>query len=157
MNMKVDKDNVVFISIRYADPISAMDLTDHYLLYGTMLGSAAYYVIKNNKLIDLLDTQEEHISGVKIIDKSENQDDSKFIVCIGDQKIVEYNSVNINSNGHPKKKEKDLYRSEDEHTTNCSYCFPMLKNDYLVLSLLNFLTSQKPKHKRKTRKFQHGI
>ena len=36
---------VRYITIRYADPICAIDLNDKYLLYGTMLGTAACYLI----------------------------------------------------------------------------------------------------------------
>ena len=41
---------VRYITLRYADPICAMDLSDKYLLYGTMLGTAACYLINQRKL-----------------------------------------------------------------------------------------------------------
>ena len=82
---------VRYITLRYADPICAMDLSDKCLLYGTMLGTSACYLINQKKLITLLETQEEHVSGIKIQDNKENPNDSKFIVCIGDNKILLFN------------------------------------------------------------------
>lgn len=36
---------IEFINLRYADPISAIDLNDNYLLFGSMLGSISFYII----------------------------------------------------------------------------------------------------------------
>ena len=89
---------VRYITIRYADPICAIDLNDKYLLYGTMLGTAACYLINQKKLITLSETQEENVSGVKIQENKENQKDNKLIVCVGDDKILLYNSLGENLN-----------------------------------------------------------
>ena len=42
---------VEFINLRYADPISSIDLTDNYLLFGSMLGSITFYII-DKKIIN---------------------------------------------------------------------------------------------------------
>jgi tRNA U34 2-thiouridine synthase MnmA/TrmU len=57
---------IEFINIRYADPISAIDLKDNYLLFGSMLGSITFYIIDQKKLFHISDTEDEYISGVKI-------------------------------------------------------------------------------------------
>ena len=132
-----------YITIRYADPICAMDLSDKCLLYGTMLGTAACYLINQRKLITLSDSQEEHISGVKIQENKGNQKDNKLIVCIGDNKILSFNSVSENLNEIPKYEEINNYPNENEHFKKCEKCFTMLKNEYLVRTFIEFPTEVK--------------
>ena len=134
---------VRYITIRYADPICAMDLSDNCLLYGTMLGTAACYLINQRKLITLSETQEEHISGVKIKENKENKKDNKLIVCIGDNKILLFNSIEENINEIPKYEEINNYQNENDHFKKCEKCFTMLKNDYLVRTFIEFPTEVK--------------
>ena len=72
-----------FLTIRYADPITALDLTDTYLCFGTMLGLSQYYTIETNKVTKLSETQDEFISGIIIKNNS-------LYLCIGDAKINKY-------------------------------------------------------------------
>ena len=132
--MQRDIKLIRFITLRYADPICAIDLSDKYLLYGTMLGTAACYLINQKKLITLSETQEEHISGVKIQD---DQKENKLYVCVGDEKILIYNSINENDD-NIKQIEKGNYQSENEHFQKCEKSFTMLKNDYLVRTFIEF-------------------
>ena len=132
-----DKKLVRFIALRYADPICAIDLSDKCLLYGTMLGTAACYFINQKKLITLSETQEEHISGVRILEK-ENSKDNKMYVCIGDEKILIFNSFSDNYNEIPKFEQKNNYQNENDHFQKCEKCFPMLKNDYYVRTFIDF-------------------
>ena len=134
---------VRYITLRYADPICAMDLSDKCLLYGTMLGTSACYLINQKKLITLLETQEEHVSGIKIQESKENPNDSKFIVCIGDNKILLFNSVTENLNEIPKYEEINNYPNENEHFKKCEKCYTMLKNNYLVRTFIEFPTEVK--------------
>ena len=129
---------VRFITLRYADPICAIDLSDKCLLYGTMLGTAACYLINQSKLITLSETQEEHISGVKIQENKDNSKEDKLFVCIGDDKIYIFDSMNENFNDIPKHVEISNYQSENEHFQKCDKCFTMLKNDYLVRTFIEF-------------------
>ena len=133
--MKKEFNLVRFIALRYADPVCAIDLTDRYLLYGTMLGTAACYSINSKKLTTLSETQEEHISGVKI---QESNDDNKLFVCIGDDKILIFDSINEKNNEIPKHTKIDNYPNENEHFQRCEKCFTMLKNDYLVRTFIEF-------------------
>ena len=134
---------VRYITLRYADPICAMDLSDKCLLYGTMLGTSACYLINQKKLITLLETQEEHVSGIKIQENKDNPNDSKFIVCIGDNKILLFNSVTENLNEIPKYEEINNYPNENEHFKKCEKCYTMLKNNYLVRTFIEFPTEVK--------------
>ena len=127
-----------FITLRYADPICAIDLSDKCLLYGTMLGTGACYLINQKKLITLSETQEEHISGVKIQENNANSKDTKLFLCIGDERIFIYNSISENYNEVPKYAEIQNYQGENEHFQNCDKCYTMLKNDYLVRTFIEF-------------------
>ena len=136
--MENDIKLVRYITIRYADPICAIDLSDKCLLYGTMLGTAACYLINQRKLITLSETQDEHVSGVKIQENKENPKDTKLIVCVGDYKIMSFNSVTENLNEIPKYEEIIIYPNENEHFKQCDKCFTMLKNNYLVRTFIEF-------------------
>ena len=140
--MNNDIQLVRYITLRYADPICAIDLTDKYLLYGTMLGTAALYLINQKKLITLSETNEENISGVKI-QENENQKDIKSIICIGDNKILLFNSLEENLNEIPKYEEVNNYSNENEHFQKCEKCFTMLKHNYLVRTFIEFPTEVK--------------
>ena len=129
---------VRYITLRYADPICSMDLSDKYLLYGTMLGTAACYLINQRKLITLSETQEEHVSGVKIQENKENPKDNKLLICIGDEKILLFNSISENMTEIPKYEEINNYSNENDHYRKCDKCFTMLKNNYLVRTFIEF-------------------
>jgi hypothetical protein len=103
-----------------------------------MLGTAACYLINQRKLITLSETQEEHVSGVKIQENKENPKDTKMVVCVGDNKILSFNSVTENLNEIPKYEEISNYPNENEHFKQCEKCFTMLKNNYLVRTFIEF-------------------
>lgn len=138
MHGEVEIKLIKFITLRYADPICSIDLSDKFLLYGTMLGTAACYLINHQKLITLSETQEEHISGVKIEENKDNPKDNKLYVCVGDEKVITFNATNENNNEIPKLDEKNLYQPENEHSQKCDKCFTMLKNDYIVRTFIEF-------------------
>ncbi len=121
---------IEFIDIRYADPISAMDLTNDYLLFGTMLGATKYYNINQKKLIRLSDVQDEFISGVKIYQNN-------FYICIGDVKINQYN-IDNEQEMRTADIETDNYQDEDDHKKKCDNCLTMLNNNYLIRTYINF-------------------
>ena len=120
---------VEFINLRYADPISAIDLIDNYLLFGSMLGSITLYIIDKKKLIRLSDTEDEYISGVKI-------KENILYICIGDIKIATY-EVTQEDNILPKDSATN-YKNEEEHNKNCENCLTMLNNDYLIRTFIDF-------------------
>jgi hypothetical protein len=137
--MKANNISLVrYIALRYADPVCSIDLSEKYLLYGTMLGTAACYLINQRKLITLSETQDEHVSGVKIDENKDNPKENKLFVCIGDNKIFIFDSFNENFNEIPKNPPIENYPNENEHEKRCEKCFTMLKNDYLVRTFIDF-------------------
>lgn len=124
---------IKFIVLRYADPISSMDLTDDYLLFGTMLGSTVCYIIDKNKILSLSTVQDEYISGVKIIENN-------LYICIGDLKILIYdlNPENINENSEIPFNEINNYKEEKDHNDRCENCLTMLNNNFLVRTFIEF-------------------
>ena len=138
MNANSNISLVRYIALRYADPVCAIDLSDKYLLYGTMLGTAACYLINQRKLITLSETQEEHVSGVKIDENKDNPKENRLYICIGDFKILIFDSFNENFNENIKNTSIDNYPTEAEHEKICEKCFTMLKNDYLVRTFIDF-------------------
>ena len=127
-----------FITLRYADPICAIDLTDKFLVYGTMLGTAACYLINQKKIITLSETQDEHISGVEIQESKDNSKENKIYICIGDDRIFEFNSITENYNDIPKYEVISNYTNSNEHFQFCDKCYTMLKNHYLVRTFIEF-------------------
>lgn len=129
---------IKFIEIRYADPISSLDLTDDYLLFGTMLGLTKYYIINKKEAKSLSEVQDEYISGVKI---SQNN----FYICIGDLKVYRYN-INNNENTNENVEQHSTsynYKSESAHNEKCENCLTMLKNDYLIRTFIEFPSDPK--------------
>ena len=65
--MKRKIELIKFLSIRYADPITSLELSDKYLCFGSMLGLLKYFIIDSNLLIQLSEKQDEFISGILLI------------------------------------------------------------------------------------------
>ena len=134
---------IKFIEIRYADPISSIDLTDDYLLFGSMLGAVKSYDIKNRKLRNISNVEDEFISGVKI---SQN----KFYICIGD---VKFYTINIGEDFEDNKTEMNNYENDKEHENNCKDCLAMLNNNYLIRTFIKFPEEPKEAPKTENTKF----
>ena len=141
---------VRYITLRYADPICSIDLSDKCLVYGTMLGTAACYLINQKKLITLSETQEEHISGVEIQENKDDSKDNKIYVCVGDEKIFIFSSINENVNDIPKYEEILNYTNSNDHFQKCDKCFTMLKNDYLVRTFIEFQVDNEKGNKKES-------
>lgn len=123
-----------FFEIRYADPITSIDLNDNYFCFGSMLGLCQYYIINSDTLIKLSEKQEEYISGIKI--KNEN-----LYICIGDWKINKYqlnSEENINNNSKQIPEEIDNYKNELIHQDNCDNCLTFLTNNFLIRNIISF-------------------
>jgi hypothetical protein len=52
------------IETRFADPVTAIDISKRYIAYGSAMGRIAFYSIKEDKDIALSDSQPELIRGV---------------------------------------------------------------------------------------------
>ena len=135
--MKEGKKLIKFIELKYADPISSIDLTDNYLLFGTMLGTTQFYTIEQNQLKTLSEIQDEFISGVKIYN-------NKLYICIGDFKIIVYEIDDKNDNEKiPEYLEIKNYTDSNndidiEHTNNCENCLTILSDNYLIRTFIDF-------------------
>lgn len=57
---------VKLIETRFADPITALDLSRRYVCHGSAMGRIAFYNIRDDKDIALSDSQPELIRGVRI-------------------------------------------------------------------------------------------
>lgn len=73
--MKFEK----LIDTRFADPITALDLSARYVGYGSAMGRIAFFDIKNDKDIALTDSQPELIRGISHSKKGDH-----IFVSIGD-------------------------------------------------------------------------
>jgi hypothetical protein len=54
------------IETRFADPVTALDISARYICYGSAMGRIAFYNIKDDKDLALSDSQPELIRGVSI-------------------------------------------------------------------------------------------
>jgi hypothetical protein len=57
------------VETRFADPITALDLSKKYVCYGSAMGRIAFYSIEHDKDIALSDSQPELIRGVTSFSK----------------------------------------------------------------------------------------
>jgi hypothetical protein len=55
---------VKLIETRFADPITALELSQRYVCHGSAMGRIAFYSMKEDKDITLADSQPELIRGV---------------------------------------------------------------------------------------------
>ena len=81
---------VKLIPNHFADPISALCLTPDFIMIGTMMGSIILYDIENQLALLLSELNSENISDI-----SYNEDESAFLVAIGDEEIKAYKTFNI--------------------------------------------------------------
>ena len=129
--MKRKIELIKFLSIRYADPITSLELSDKYLCFGSMLGLLKYFIIDSNKLIQLSEKQDEFISGI-LLKKND------LYICIGDLKIIKYTLDPENINSNPEKTEVNNYKSEQTHQDNCDNCLTLMNNNYLIRNFITF-------------------
>jgi hypothetical protein len=57
-----------FIETRFADPITAIDISSHHIIYGSAMGRLGIYEIKNDKEMIFLEALPELVRGVRQID-----------------------------------------------------------------------------------------
>ena len=70
---------VKLIQSRYADPITAIDLSRKYVCHGSAMGRIAFYDIENDEDLVLFDCQPELIRGM-----SHSKDGEHLFISIGD-------------------------------------------------------------------------
>lgn len=107
----------------FADPISALCLTNEYIMIGTMMGSITLYDIKNQLAISLTELNTENIADI-----SYNQEEKAFLVAIGDEEIKIFRTFNITSE---QPLSINIYDSEMKHNQNCENSYVFLSPYYL--------------------------
>ena len=73
--MKFEK----LIETRFADPITALDISTRYVCHGSAMGRIAFYSMKDDKDFALSDSQPELIRGISHSEKGEH-----IFISIGD-------------------------------------------------------------------------
>jgi len=107
----------------FADPISALCLTNEYIMIGTMMGSITLYDIKNQLAISLTELNTENIADISF-----NQEEKAFLVAIGDEEIKIFRTFNITSE---QPLSINIYDSEMKHNQNCENSYVFLSPYYL--------------------------
>lgn len=121
MSQKEKYIQYAFIPIRFADPISAMKISNNHLVFGTMMGKIVSYQLDEKKNNVLAESSRENISDISF-DKEGNCD-----ICVGDEKVVRYMFRNGPEGEERIRYEKyDLYTNLHEHNEKCENCFTML-------------------------------
>ena len=78
------------IETRFADPITAIDLSRRYVCFGSAMGRIAFYSIKEDKDIALSDSQPELIRGISHSKKGDN-----IFISIGDISCQRLNAEDL--------------------------------------------------------------
>jgi hypothetical protein len=133
---------IKYIPIRYADPITSLDLNDEYLCFGSMLGLVEFYIINSNTLQKISDTQDEFISGIKLRN-------SVLYLCIGDLQINKYNLEEDINNPETVRN----YQSEEMHKEFCNKCLTIFNNNFLIRNIITFPDKPSDKPIKKDVKF----
>jgi hypothetical protein len=115
------------VDIRFADPVSALALSENLLILGTMMGRIAMYHLPDKTTTLLAELSSENITGITF----ESQD--TFNIAVGDEEVLKYKL----SQGSP----PDLYRlknydNESNHKNRCDSCFTLLSNQFALLIYL---------------------
>ena len=121
MSKKEDYILEKIIDIRFADPINALQLTNNYLILGTMMGRLTLYDIENKSTILLAESNQEEISSI-----SYNSNDKAFFVSIGDEEIKVYQTDNLSNEAS---QSISIYETDEKHTKNCENAFILLSPD----------------------------
>ena len=121
-----NNESYIFVKLipnHFADPITAICLSNDYIMIGTMMGSILLYDIENNLSFLLNELNTENISDI-----SYNEEESAFIVSIGDKEIKVYKTINITTE---QPLSINIYDSEMKHNQNCQNSYVLLSPYYL--------------------------
>lgn len=67
------------VETRFADPVTALDLSTRWVCYGSAMGRIAFYNLKDGREVALSDSQPELIRGITHSEKGEH-----IFISIGD-------------------------------------------------------------------------
>lgn len=123
------------IDIKFADPVSAMNMSDKFLIYGTMMGRIGMFSFQDKKCNVLSELSNENITGVTV----NNQ--NCFNVSIGDEEVVIYKIENIDNQQSIDSFRQPNYENESKHHDICDNCYTIL-SDKTVLLICMSLSSE---------------
>ena len=116
------------IQTRFADPITAIDLSKKYVCHGSTMGRIAFYDIQQKQELVLFDSQPELIRGISHSEQGEN-----IFISIGDVSCqrLDANSLRVIDNVLIV---EDV--NEREHKANCERSFTLMHRNFnCVLSI----------------------
>ena len=121
------KDDYIYenlIEIRFADPISSMNLNKDFMIMGTMMGRITIYNFKTQNIMVLSELNSENISDI-----SYNIKENSFYVGVGDEEIKVFKADNLSNESS---QSINVYKSDNEHIQNCENAFILLSPDSLL-------------------------
>ena len=75
------------IEIRFADPISAIALSNNFLIIGSTMGRITLQSLEDGKTVLISELSTENISGISF-----SNDEYSFFVAIGDEQVLKFPS-----------------------------------------------------------------
>ena len=116
------------IQTRFADPITAIDLSKKFVCHGSAMGRIAFYDLQQKQELVLFDSQPELIRGISHSEQGEN-----IFISIGDVSCqrLDANSLRVIDNVL-------IVEDVDEraHKANCERSFTLMHRNYnCVLSI----------------------
>ena len=117
------------IEIRFADPISAIALSNNFLIIGSTMGRITLQSLEDGKTVLISELSTENISGISF-----SNDEYSFFVAIGDEQVLKFPSDT--SIIGPIKRVLN-YQNEKEHNIHCENSFIFLYSNFLFKILLS--------------------
>ena len=117
------------IEIRFADPISAIAISNNFLIIGSIMGRIILQSLEDGKTVLISELSTENISGISF-----SNDEYSFFVAIGDEQVLKFPSDT--SIIGPIKRVLN-YQSEKEHNIHCENSFIFLNSNFLFKILLS--------------------
>lgn len=120
-NRKPSYSLVKLLEIRFADPVSALKLTEHFVIMGTMMGRVTSYCLPTGKQNLLSELNSENIADISF-----NEEENSFYIAVGDDDILKF-EVNQNSLELIQQRPAiTIYEPETEHSRYCETAYIML-------------------------------
>lgn len=132
----MNKNNLSFsfyslIEIRFADPVSALELNDKMIIIGTMMGRIAVLSLQDKKSTLLAELSSENITGITF------ETNDTFSVAVGDEEVLKYKINVVNGQQVQDYVRLKNYDNEANHKNKCDSCFTLLSKEYLLMVYLN--------------------
>ncbi len=117
------------IEIRFADPISAIALSNNFLIIGSTMGRITLQSLEDGKTVLISELSTENISGISF-----SNDEYSFFVAIGDEQVLKFPSDT--SIIGPIKRILN-YQNDKEHNIHRENSFIFLYSNFLFKILLS--------------------